>query len=61
MKLTITRIEKHIVTCEFEDGTLLDIDRKWLDKKLQVGDCIEVEIQSKHSQDRIIAYNNFNK
>ena len=60
MKLIITRIEEHIVTCEFKDGTLLDIDRKWLDKHIKVGDTIEVEIQHPVSDARIIMYNEMN-
>ena len=28
MKLTITRIEEHVVTCEFEDCGLIDIGRE---------------------------------
>lgn len=36
MKLTITRIELRIVTCELEDGTLIDVARK--------GDVIEFDV-----------------
>ena len=62
MKLIIARIEEHIVTCELEDGTLLDIDKKWLDKQIKVGDSIEVDVQSAKnpSQDRLKEYDKFN-
>ena len=61
MKLTITRIKEHVVTCELEDGTPLDIDRKWLDKGIEVGNSIEVDVQSAKniSQDRLREYDKF--
>ena len=62
MKLTIARIEEHVVTCELEDGTRLDIDRKWLDKGIEVGNSIEVDVQSAKNtaQDRLREYDKFN-
>ena len=44
MKLTITRIEKRIVTCELEDGTRIDIDRRWFADDLEEGDNIEFDV-----------------
>ena len=41
MKLTITRIEKRIVTCELEDGTRIDIARRWFTDDLEEEDNIE--------------------
>ena len=44
MKLTILRVEKEIVVCELEDGTLLDIVRRWVDKDIKENDVIEFDI-----------------
>ena len=44
MKLTITRIEKRIVTCELEDGTRIDIARRWFADDLEEGDNIEFDV-----------------
>lgn len=44
MKLTILRIEIRIVTCELEDGTLLDVARRWLAEDIQEGDVIEFDV-----------------
>ena len=44
MKLAITRIELRIVTCELEDGTLIDVARRWLTEDIQEGDVIEFDV-----------------
>lgn len=44
MKLTITRIEKRIVTCELEDGTRIDIARRWFTDDLKERDSIEFDV-----------------
>ena len=44
MKLTITRIEKRIVTCELEDGTRINIARRWFADDLEEGDSIEFDV-----------------
>lgn len=44
MKLTILRVEKEIVVCELEDGTLLDVARRWVDKDVKENDVIEFDI-----------------
>ena len=44
MKLTITRIEKRIVTYELEDGTRIDIARRWFTDDLKEGDNIEFDV-----------------
>lgn len=45
MKLTIVRIENRIVTCEIEeDGTLIDVGRRWFTEDIQEGDTIEFDI-----------------
>lgn len=43
MKLEIIRIEKRIVTCEMENGGLIDIAKRWFNEDIQVGDTIEFE------------------
>ena len=40
----ITRIEKRIVTCELEDGTRIDIARRWFADDLEEGDNIEFDV-----------------
>lgn len=47
MKLTIIRIEENIVTCELEDGSLLDVDRKWFNKDIKENDLIEFDVNKK--------------
>lgn len=47
MKLTIIRIEENIVTCELEDGTLLDIAKRWFSPNIQNDDVIEFDASSK--------------
>lgn len=44
MKLTITRIEKRIVTCELEDRMRIDIARRWFTEDLEEGDNIEFDV-----------------
>ena len=44
MKLTISRIEKRVVTCELEDGTRIDIARRWFTEDLEEGDNIEFDV-----------------
>ena len=41
MTLTIVRIDNGIVTCELEDGTLIDIAQRWFDKAVK--ECDEIE------------------
>lgn len=43
MKLTIYRIDKRTVTCELEDGTLLDVARRWFAEDIIEGDVIEFD------------------
>ncbi len=47
MKLKIIRIEKRIVTCELEDGTLIDIARRWFSEDIQKDDTIEFDVTDK--------------
>lgn len=49
MKLTIIRIENRVVTCELDDGTLLDVARRWFTEDIQEGDVIEFDATSNKS------------
>ena len=49
MKLTIIRIENRVVTCELDNGTLLDIARRWFTEDIQEGDIIEFDATSNKS------------
>ena len=44
MKLKIIRVENRIVTCEIDDGTIIDIDRRWFTDDIQEYDIIEFDI-----------------
>ena len=46
MMLRIVRIDNGIVTCELEDGTLIDIAQMWFDN-IKENDKIEFEIENK--------------
>ena len=47
MKLTIIRIEDNIVTCELEDGGLIDLARMWFSSTIEENDTIEFDITQK--------------
>lgn len=44
MRLEILRIENRVVTCELEDGVLIDIARRWFSEDIQEGDKIEFDV-----------------
>lgn len=48
MKLTIIRIENHIVTCELEGGGLIDIAKRWFSKEIKIDDIIEVDVTTEN-------------
>ena len=45
MQLKIIRIENRIVTCEIDDGTIIDIARRWFTDDIQEDDVIEFDIE----------------
>lgn len=47
MKLTIIRIEENIVTCELEDGQLLDVARRWFNNDIKEQDVIEFDVNKR--------------
>lgn len=50
MKLEIIRIENRIVTCQMENGGLIDIVRRWFTEDIQIGDVIEYEYTPKYNE-----------
>lgn len=44
MKLTILRIENRIVNCQFDNGTIIDIARRWFTENIREGDTIEFDM-----------------
>ncbi len=44
MKLTILRIDNRIVNCQLDDGTIIDIARRWFTEDIQEGDTIEFDM-----------------
>ena len=47
MKLKIIRIENYVVTCELEDGTIIDIAKKWFSQNIKENDEIEFDVTEK--------------
>lgn len=44
MLVKIIRIYNGIVTCELDDGCILDIDSKWMPNNISVNEEIEIDI-----------------
>lgn len=44
MKLTILRIKNRIVNCQLDNGTIIDIARRWFTDDIQEGDTIEFDM-----------------
>lgn len=40
------RIENRIVNCQLDNGTIIDIDRRWFTDNIKEGDTIEFDIQN---------------
>ena len=51
MKLKIIRIEDRVVTCELDDGTILDVGRRWFSQDLKVDDIIEFDVTDKSNKE----------
>ena len=45
MKVQIIRIEDKIVSCQLEDGHILDIDRKWLPEDIKIEDELDFNVE----------------
>lgn len=50
MKLTILRIENRIVSCQLDNGTIIDIARRWFTEDIQEGDTIEFDICNRNEK-----------
>ena len=44
MKLTIVRIEDEIVNCQLDNGTIIDIARRWFTEDIHEDDIIEFDV-----------------
>lgn len=44
MKLTILRIENEIVNCQLDNGTIIDIARRWFTEDIHEDDIIEFDV-----------------
>ncbi|MCM1232123.1 MAG: DUF3006 domain-containing protein [Ruminococcus flavefaciens] len=44
MKLTILRIDDMVVNCQLDNGSLIDIARRWFTEDIQEGDIIEFDV-----------------
>lgn len=47
MKLTIIRIENRIVTAQLDNGTVIDIARRWFAEDIEIDDVIEFDVTNK--------------
>lgn len=48
MELTIIRIDRRVVTCELDNGLIIDIGRRWFAEDIQEGDTIEFDVENKN-------------
>lgn len=46
MKLTILRIENEIVNCQLDNGTIIEIARRWFTEDIQEGDTMEFDMHN---------------
>ena len=46
MKLTILRIESEIVNCQLDNGSIIDIARRWFPEEIQEGNTIEFDMHN---------------
>lgn len=50
MKFTILRIDKRIVTGELDDGTIIDVARKWFTEDIEEGGTIEFSVERSRNE-----------
>lgn len=46
IELTILQIEDRIVTCQIDNGTIIDIAKRWFTDDIQEGDVIEINMNT---------------
>ena len=44
MKLKVIRIESQVITCELEDGSIIDLERQLISDNIKIGSVIEFDI-----------------
>ncbi len=52
MKLTILRIKNRIVNCQLENGTIINVAKRWFTNDIQEGDTIKIDILSEDVSDK---------
>lgn len=45
MKIQVIRIEGSVVSCQLEDGHILDIDKRWLPENVKVDDELDFNVE----------------
>lgn len=55
MKLTILRIKNRIVNCQLDNGTIIDIARRWFTDDIQEGDTIEFDMYDTKNVNRSVS------
>lgn len=46
MKLKVIRIESQVITCELEDGSIIDLERQLISDNIKIGSVIEFDFNS---------------
>ena len=46
MKIKVIRIESQVITCELEDGSIIDLERQIISDDIKIGDIIEFDVNS---------------
>lgn len=47
MELKILRIENDIVNCQLDNGTIIDIARRWFTEEIHENDIIEFDVNKR--------------
>lgn len=46
MKIKVIRIEEKVITCELEDGSIIDLERQLISDNIKIGSVIEFDFNS---------------
>lgn len=46
MKIKVIRIEEKVITCELEDGSIIDLERQIISDDIKIGSVIEFDFNS---------------
>lgn len=44
MKMKVIRTEEKVITCELEDGLIIDLERQLISDNIKIGSVIEFDI-----------------